>query len=106
MHLILVLTHGSYSSVSFPCTVGGFYSSVEGLPRSSVSKESPCNAGVRLHCRRPGFDSWVQKIPWRRKWQPTPVFLPGKSHGLKSLVGSVRGFARAGRDLATKPPPE
>ena len=33
------------------------------------------------------FDPWVEKIPWRRKWQPTPVFLPGKSHGLRSLVG-------------------
>ena len=31
--------------------------------------------------------SWVGKIPWRRKWQPTPVFLPGKSHGRRSLVG-------------------
>ena len=31
--------------------------------------------------------SWVEKIPWRRKWQPTPVFLPGKSHGQKSLEG-------------------
>ena len=31
--------------------------------------------------RRPGFDHWVGKIPWRRKWQPTPVLLPGESHG-------------------------
>ena len=34
-----------------------------------------------------GFDPWVGKIPWRRKWQPTPVSLPGKSHGQRSLVG-------------------
>ena len=34
-----------------------------------------------------GFDPWVGKIPWRRKWQPTPVLLPGKFHGRKSLVG-------------------
>ena len=33
------------------------------------------------------FDPWVKKMPWRRKWQPTPVFLPGKSHGQKSLAG-------------------
>ena len=33
------------------------------------------------------FDPWVRKIPWRRKWQPTPVFSPGKSHGQRSLVG-------------------
>ena len=37
--------------------------------------------------RRLGFDPWVRKIFWRRKWQPTPVFLPGKSHGQRSLVG-------------------
>ena len=33
------------------------------------------------------FDSWVRKILWRRKWQPTPVFTPGKSHGQRSPVG-------------------
>ena len=44
-------------------------------------KETACQ------CRRHGFDSWVGKIPWRGKWQPTPVFLAGKSHGQKSLAG-------------------
>ena len=34
-----------------------------------------------------GFDPWVRKILWRRKWQPTPVLLPGKSHGQRSAVG-------------------
>ena len=38
-------------------------------------------------CRRPRFDTWIGKIPWRRKWQPTPVFLPGEFHGQRSLVG-------------------
>ena len=42
---------------------------------------------VEVKCRRPGFDPWVRKILWRRKWQPTPVLLPGKSHGQKSMVG-------------------
>jgi len=43
-------------------------------------------------CRRPEFDPWVGKIPWRRKWLPTPVFLPGEFHRLKSLVSySLRG---------------
>ena len=36
---------------------------------------------------RPGFNPWIRKIPWRRKWQPTPVFLPGKFHWRRSLVG-------------------
>ena len=44
----------------------------------------PCwlrGKSICLQYRRPGFDPWVKKIPWRRKWQPTPVFLPGESHG-------------------------
>ena len=42
--------------------------------------------------RRRGFNPWVRMIPWRRKWQPIPVFLPGKSHGQRNLVGySPRG---------------
>ena len=40
-----------------------------------------------LECGRPRFDPWVGKIPWRRKWQPTPVLLPEESHGGRSLVG-------------------
>ena len=51
-------------------------------PDSSDGKESVYNAG------RPGFNSWVGKTSWRRAWQPTPVFLPGESHGQWSLVGS------------------
>ena len=42
---------------------------------------------ILLQCGRPGFNPWVRKISWRRKWQHTPVFLPGKSHGWRSLVG-------------------
>ena len=42
---------------------------------------------VRLQFERPGFNPWAGKIPWRRAWQPTPVFMPGKSHGQKNLVG-------------------
>ena len=37
--------------------------------------------------QRPGFDPWVRKIPWRRKRQPAPVVLPGRSHGQRSLLG-------------------
>ena len=53
----------------------------EGLPWWLSSKEPA------QQCRRRRFDSWVGKRPWRRKWQPTPVFLPGKSHGQRNLVG-------------------
>ena len=44
---------------------------------------------ICLQCRSPEFDSWFRKIPWRRKWLPTPVFLPGKSHRQRSLVGYI-----------------
>ena len=55
-----------------------------GFPGSSSGEEPACQC--RRH-RRPGFDPWVGKIPWRRKWQPTPVFLPGESRGQRSLAG-------------------
>ena len=42
---------------------------------------------IYLQCRRPRFSLWVGKIRWRRKWQPTPVSLPGESHGQRSLAG-------------------
>ena len=42
---------------------------------------------ICLPTRRCRFDPWVRKTPWRRKWQPTPVFLPGQSHRQRSLVG-------------------
>ena len=42
---------------------------------------------ICLQCGRPGFDLWVEKILWRRKWQPTPVFLPREFHGQRILAG-------------------
>ena len=50
------------------------------LPRWLHTKESA------FQWRRVRFDPWVRKIPWRRKWKPTPVFLPGKSQGQRSLM--------------------
>ena len=49
-----------------------------------VVKNLPANAG---DARDAGFDPWVRKIPWRREWQLTPVFLTGEFHGQRSLVG-------------------
>ena len=54
---------------------------------------------------RCGFDLWVGKISWRRKWQPIPIFLSGKSHGQRSLVGYSSWVVRVRQDLPTKPPP-
>ena len=57
----------------------------KGIPGDSVGKESTCNArDIGLISR---LDSWAEKIPWRRAWQPTPEFLPGPSHGQRSLAG-------------------
>ena len=59
--------------------------------------------GSTCQCRRCGFDSWIGKIPWRRKWQPSPVFLPGKFCGEWSLMSySPWSHKRVGHDLATK----
>ena len=55
-----------------------------GFPGGASGKESACQCRRPKRCR---FDSWVGKIPWRRAWQPTPVFLPRESHGQRSLVG-------------------
>ena len=51
---------------------------------------------------KPRFNPWVGKIPWRRKWQPTPVFSPGKSHGRRSLVGysQSHGVAKSWTQLS------
>ena len=46
---------------------------------------------IILQRRKPGFDPWVGKIPWKREWLPTPVFLPGEFHGQRSLVGYSPG---------------
>ena len=66
----------------------------KGLPRSPpISlctwhlKCSSSDGRVCPQWGRPRFDPWVRKVPWRRKGQPTLVFLPGKSHGQRSLVG-------------------
>ena len=53
---------------------------------------------ISLQCGRPGFDSLVGKISWRRAWQPTPVFLPGESHGQRSLMDYSPWGRRVGHD--------
>ena len=69
----------------------------EGLPLWLSGKESPGQ------CRRRRFDPWFGKIPWRKKWQPTTVFLSGKFQGQRSLEGySLWGCKRVGHDLVTK----
>ena len=56
---------------------------IYGFPRWLSGKESTCRCRSLRRC---GFNPWLGKTPWRKKWQPAPVFLPGESHGQKSLV--------------------
>ena len=71
-----------------------------GLSRWLSGKESACQC---RRCKRCRFSPWLGKIPWRRKWQPTPLPLPGKSQGQRSLVGySPWGCKRVRHDLATR----
>ena len=71
---------------------------MKGFPHSSVGKESACNADSI-----PGFYPWVRKIPWKRKWQPTPVLFHGKFHEQKSLADyGPWGHKRVEHDLLTK----
>ena len=56
----------------------------QGFPGGSSGEEPACQRRRHKRCR---FDPWIGKIPWRRAWKPTPVFLPGQSHGQRTLVG-------------------
>ena len=73
------------------------------FPSGISGKESAHQSRRPNRC---GFDPWVGKIPWKRKWKPTPAFLPGESHGQRSLAGySPRGHKKVRHNLATKPSP-
>ena len=68
-----------------------------GFQGGTSGKEPTCQ------CRRCGFDPWIGKIPWRMKWQPTPVFLPREFHGQTRLAGyNPWDHKRVIHDLATK----
>ena len=57
---------------------------------------------ICLQCKRPGFNPWFGKMPWRREWQPPPISLPGKSHGQRSLADDSPRGCRVRHDWATK----
>ena len=69
----------SHPVFSFACQ------SLHWASQGTTDKEPACQC--RRQCKRCVFDAWGGKIPWRRAWQPTPVFMPGESHGQRSLVG-------------------
>ena len=65
----------------------------EGLPRWLIDKEYTCQ------CRRSRFHPWVGKTPWRKTWQPTPVFLSGESHEQRSLKATVHRVEKSRTQL-------
>ena len=79
--MFLLLWVSLFKSHSFLQILVPMIASIMDFPGGSVGK-SLC-----LQCGRPGFEPWVGKIPWRRKWQSTPGLLPRKSHWQRSLVG-------------------
>ena len=94
VHPLFISEFGTHYYPFYPCLLGIsrpneiLYGSIfvqlvssRGFLSGSERKESACNPGGR-----PGFNPWVRKIPWRRKWLPTPVCLPGESHGQRSLA--------------------
>ena len=82
-------------NLSSPCVLS--LSGEPELPRWLSSKECACQC--RRHRRR-GFHPWEGKSPWRRKWQPTTLFLPGWSHGQESGGLQSMGSQRVGQDWA------
>ena len=68
---------------------------------NSLKKKRGGGRGIFLQCRRPRFDPLVRKILWKRECQPTPLFLPGESHGQRSLVGNSSHKQTFRHDLAT-----
>ena len=96
--------HASFSIILFSgylpsSRIVGSYDTIKGFPGGTSGKQTACQCRRHKRC---GFDSWVGKIPWRRKWQPTPIFLPGKFHGQRSLGGlQFMGFQKSQTQLST-----
>ena len=72
------------SCLENPRDGGAWWAAVYGVAQSRTRLKQLSSSSSS---RRPGVDPWSRKIPWRRKWQPTPIFWPEESHGQRSLVG-------------------
>ena len=93
------------TSLTSPELVGVFFTlsalgplNKRSFPGTSLVAQTEKNL---LAMQETGCDPWVGKNPWRRAWQPTPVFLPGESHGQRSLVGYSPGVAESDTTEAT-----
>ena len=83
---------------NFPYKISAVFKSycVQNMQASLVAQRER----IRRQCRRCGFDPWVGEIPWRRKWQTTPIFLPGKSYGQRSMAGYIQSTGLQESDTA------
>ena len=82
----------SWQSTTTDIKEGNGYSPKLGFRGGASGKESICQCRRLRKCE---FDLWIGKIPWRRKWQPTPVFLPGKSMDREAWLATVHGVAKS-----------
>ena len=99
---LLYIFHSTYHLLTYSIIYLFIMHTVYCLPHPyyqvAQCKESTCQ------CRTHWFDPWVEKIPWRREWQPTPVFLPGESHGQETGRLQSMQSQRVRHNLATEPP--
>ena len=94
-----------YSCLENSMDRGAWRAIVHGVTKSQIRLSTWHITGFESsgQCRSPGIKPWVGQIPWRGKWRPTPVFLPGKSHRERSLKGYIPwGHKRVRHDLMTK----
>ena len=99
-HRCLRKEHWTFSLLTLAPVSQWFPQSIKGFPGGSVSKASVCNA------RDPGLIPGLGRSPWRRKWLPAPVFLPGKIPPIRSLTGDSLGSRqRGGHSLVPETPP-
>ena len=97
----LVFSHSNRNVVVSHCLTLQFSKNIRELPWWLSGKKATCQ------CRRHRSNPWVRKIPWRKKWQHTPVFLTGESHEQRSLAGySPWESQRVGHDWVTEQQPQ
>ena len=85
---------------NYKINISGAWILIPGFPGGPVVK-SHQGSGKACQCKRLQFNPWVRNFPQRRKWQPTPVFLPGKSYGQRSLAG-YSPWGRRESDIVTE----
>ena len=93
-HLYVINNNMTLISIDFQCVSPIWMELRQGFPGGSDGR-------ICLQCGTSGFDTWVGNIPRRREWQPTPVFLPGESHGLRSPAGYSLCGSRVRHNWAT-----